>query len=318
MFAREFFSGGPGQKLLASGFDVNVLRTNDLLRKDEWKALDDAVVQVARRQLGALEDVRAAGLTRNLGSLGVLLDEYERVSDVDPAEQSMAGVTPGQRDQAAFELASVPVPITFRDFQINLRQLAASRRGNSAIDTTNSELCARRVMEKLEDTLFNGSTVSIGGNTLAGLTTATARITGSVTAAWSSATGEQILGDVIDMIADAEAQNYFGGFMLYVPVSWNAALRGDLKAGTDKMIRERLLEIDALQGIRGTASLTAEAVLVQMTRDVLDLSIASDITTVQWDSMGGMISNFKVMAAMAPRIKAPYGSGAKTGIVHYS
>jgi uncharacterized linocin/CFP29 family protein len=330
--APEILSGSPGKILSANGWDLRALRpvlrgngqairANDLLRKDEWKALDDAVVPAARRQLGAIEDMRAAGLTRNLGSLGVLLDEYEAVSDIDPAEQSMSGVAPGQRDLATFTLNSVPIPITFRDFQIHLRHLEASRRGGSGIDTTNAELCAQRVAEKLEAMLFNGSTVAIGGNAVAGLTTASSRITGSLTGDWATfptVTGDNIITDVLAMIAAAEDENYFGQFMFYVPVSYMQVLRNDFKANSDKTIMDRMMEIDAVQGVRGTTSLTSEVIAVRLTRDVLDLSIASDVTTVQWDEMGGMIQNFKVMAAMAPRVKIPATANAKTGLVHYT
>jgi len=34
--------------------------------------------------------------------------------------------------------------------------------------------------------------------------------------------------------------------------------------------------------------------------------------------MGGMIQNFKVMAAMSARIKIPASASAKTGLVHFS
>ena len=327
--AGEVFSGSPGKILAANGWDIRALRpyvrpgkplrANDLLSKDEWIAFDDALVQVARRQLGAIEDLISAGLTLNLGSLGVLISEYEALSTIDLAEQSMSGVAPGQRDLATFTLNSVPVPITFRDFQLHLRYLEASRRGGSNVDTTNAELCASRVNEKLEEVLFNGSTVSIGGSVQAGYTTASSRITGSTTADWGVATGAQIIGDALAMIADAENENYFGQYMFYVPVSAMQNIRNDFKADSDKTILQRLEEIDAFQGIRGTTSLGAsEVVAVRLTKDVVDIAIASPVTTVQWDEMGGMIQNFKVMAAMAPRIKIPASANAKTGLVHYS
>ena len=321
------FSGSPGKLLAANGWDLRVLRpavgvgplrANDLLRKDEWKALDDTVVEVAKRQLGAIDDLRSAGLVRNLGSLGVMFDEYEAVSYIDEAEQSMTGVTDGQRDLATFGLQSVPIPITFRDFQVHLRHLEASRRGGSNIDTTNAALCTRRVMEKLEDMLFNGSTVAPGATSVAGYTTASSRTTGSVTAAWSGATGEQILTDVLAMSSDAEDENYFGPFMFYANISAIQRTRTDFKANSDKTTLSRLQEVDAFAGIRGSASLTAESIAVQLTSDVVDLSVGADITTVQWDEMGGMIQNFKVMSAIAPRVKIPRSTNAKTGLVHYS
>ena len=92
----DVFSGSPGKILAANGWDIRALRpyirdnkplrANDLLRKDEWKALDDALVEVARRQVGAVEDLIAAGVTRNLGSLGVMIDEYEALSSINDAE----------------------------------------------------------------------------------------------------------------------------------------------------------------------------------------------------------------------------------------
>ncbi len=325
----EIFTGSPGKILAASDFDIRALRpyvrpnqpirANDLLRKDEWKALDTALVEVQRRQIGAIQDLEAAGLARNLGSLGVLFDEYEAVSDIDPAEQNMSGVAPGQRDLATFGLNSVPIPITFRDFQIHMRHLAASRRGGSNIDTTNIGLCAAAVNEKLEDMLFNGSTVQIGTAVANGYTNASSRITGSTTADWGTATGAQIVGDALAMIADAEGENYFGQFMFYSSVAAMQNIRNDYTAEFPGTILERLLQIDAFQGIRGTTSLAAsEAIAVRLTSDVVDLSVAAPLTTVQWDEMGGMIQNFKVMAAMAPRIKIPRSSSAKTGLVHYS
>lgn len=313
-------SGSPAVMLAMNGFNMGVLRTNDLLMQDEWKSLDSTVVGVARRQLGLVEDLRSNGLVRQLGGLGVLLDEYQSVSDLDPAEQSMAGITRGQRDLATFALNSVPIPITFRDFGINLRYLLASRRGSSAIDTTNAQLCARLVAEKLEDTVMNGSAVAIGGNTAKGYTNATSRITGSLTGnGWDDSATRTILADTFAMISAAEGYNYYGDFMMYVPVAYKGQLRDDHKANSDKTYLDRILEIDAIKGVRGTASLTGDqVVLVQMTPDVVDLSVAQDITTVQWDTDGGFNVNFKVMAAMAPRVKVPNSSAGKTGIVHYS
>ena len=96
-------------------------------------------------------------------------------------------------------------------------------------------------------------------------------------------------------------------------------IRNDYTAEHPGTILERLSQIDAFQGIRGTTSLAdAEAIAVRLTRDVVDLSVAAPLTTVQWDEMGGMIQNFKVMAAMAPRIKIPASANAKTGLVHYT
>jgi hypothetical protein len=59
-----------------------------------------------------------------------------------------------------------------------------------------------------------------------------------------------------------------------------------------------------------------EVLLVQLTSDVVDLPVGQDITTVEWDTKGGLQMHFKVMAAMAPRMKSD--ANGNTGIVHYT
>lgn len=310
-----FFS--TAHRLLESGMNVNSLRTNALLRDDEWKRIDDAVLAVARGRLAGIRDLRDAGLTRDLGGLGVLIAEYEKVSDMEPAEQSLAGVTEGEEDIPEFTLAGVPVPITHKDFRVNVRHLQASRTRGSSIDVTAAELAARLVAEKLEDTLFNGSNVRVGSSIIYGYTDFPDRTTGSVTADFASATGLQIVGDVIDMIADAEADNYNGPYGLYVTTAAMANLRDDYKTESDKTILQRVLELEPIQFVRSTSKLTGtNVILVQLTSDVIDLPVGQDVTTVEWDTKGGLSMHFKVMSAMVPRIKSDANS--QSGVVHYS
>ncbi len=321
---RSFLTGAPGRMLMNNGWDFRCLRpnasvvANALLRDDEWKAMDDTVVETAFRETGAMGDLRDFGLIRRLPNLGVLTDQYEAVSDVDPAEQEMSGVTPGQRDLADWELRSVPVPITFREFQLNLRYLQASRNGFGQLDTTNVDLCTRKVVEKLEDTLFLGSTVKIDNNTAFGYINHPDRITGSIGTAWTTDT-TTVIADVIAMMQLAEANNFRGPYALYIPVGYMSELRDDYKAESERTFLQRILDMEPIELVRGTASLTGDnIVLVQLTRDVVDLAIAQEITVVQWADMGGFIENFKVMAGIVPRVKQPHSSQTFTGIVHFT
>ena len=309
--------GNAGKRFAASGFNVKVLRTLDLLRKDEWKRLDETVVRVARSVLGAVADLRSAGLTRDLGSIGVMIDEFEKVSEIDEAEQNMTGIAPGQRDLPEYTLTGVPVPITFRDFQVNFRTLDASRTRGTAMDTVTAEMCTRRVAEKLDDMVFNGATIQVDGATILGYTTHPDRTTGSLTAVWTNAGTRDIITDVLAMISDLEGKNYRGPYILYVPVIYKSVLREDyttLKG--DRTYEERILAIEEIQKVASTVSLINEVVLVQMTSDVVDLSVGQDIVTVEWDDMGGLVSNFKIMAAMVPRVKS--SAINENGVAHYS
>jgi len=318
-------TGGPvahssvAAKLLTGGFRASSLRTNDVLRKEEWKQFDAVVVEVARERLGIVEDLITRGLTLPVGNaLGTTFVEWEQSGDMDPAELNMSGVTEGERDRMVFNLKGVPLPITHKDFNINIRALEASRKLGDSLDTTNAAVATRLVSDSLENLLMNGSTLSFAGQTIPGYTTAPNRSTGSVTANWSTvATGEQMVGDVLIMMGAAATVNMFGPFMLYCSVAARNRLNDDYKANSDRTTVERINAIDGIIGVRGTARLAGTVVLlVQMTRDVVDMVVGQQPAPIQWESQGGMIVNFKVMAIMVPRVKDD--AKAQSGIVHYS
>lgn len=318
---RGFIDSAPKSvqaRLLANGLDVNAaLRTNDLLRKQEWEQLDEALVRVARARLNGIADLRTAGLTRTLRGLGTLIDQFEQVSEFDAATQSMDVVTPPTEDTAEFNLVSVPIPITHKGFRISLRQLEASRTIGQPLDTTNVELATRQVVEVLESTLFVGSGIIIGGGEVFGYTNQPDRNTGTLTAAWTNAALRDIIADVIDMIAALEADGYFGPYTLYVPQDYWSELREDYKADSERTFMERILAIAEISAVKVTDALPANnVVLVQLTRDVVDLSIGQDITTVEWENMGGLLGRWIVMAAMAPRVKSDFEG--KSGVAHFT
>lgn len=312
---------GNAERLMAANGDLGALRSNSLLRYDEWKRIDDKVVQIARERLRVVSDIQAAGLTVDLGGLGVLISEYEKIGDMSPAQQSLAGVTEGEEDLPAWSLTGVPVPITHKDFRINVRQLLASRRTGQPLDTTAITIATRKVVELLESTVFNGSGIQIGANrTVPGFLNFADRVTGSLTNNdWANAatTGENILSDTLDMIAAAKAVNFYGPYVMYIPEEYEVVLMADFKTNSDKSIISRLLELSPLTAIRPASALpTGNVLLVQMTEEVLDMPVGADIQVVEWDTKGGLSMHFKVMTAMVPRLKSD-ANGA-TGIVHFS
>lgn len=310
--------GGVASVLLANGMNVNALRTNDVLRKDEWVNYDNTVVEIARERLIGVADLLNAGLRYDLpNALGTTKLEWEQISDMTAADINMSGVTPGRGDRQTFDLESLPVPIIHKDFSINIRTLTASRTTGQSLDTTQAAMAARLVSEKTEDLLFNGATIIGTNNAIYGYLTAPNRNTGSVTANWATATGEQIVSDVLSMIDDAVADNMYGPFMLYVPVDVHVHLGDDYKANSDKTIMQRLKEIPGIMDVKPSSRFGGQnIVLVQMTSDVVDMVVGMQPTPIQWDSNGGMTTNFKVMSIMVPRIKDDLNG--QSGIVHYS
>lgn len=311
-------SGPVAQRLMQNGFNINALRTQATLRKDEWIQYDTAVVEVARRRLVGVADMMAAGLVYNLpNALGTTKLEWETISDMDPAILSMSGLSQSQNDRVNFELESMPIPIIHKDFNLNIRTVMASRTTGQPLDTTQAQLSARIVSEGIETLLFDGSTTLGSNNALYGLTTAPNRNTGSLSAAWNTATGAQIVTNTLSMIAALVADNMYGPYMLYISAASYVHFGDDYKADSDKTIMERVSEIPGISGIRPSKDLADnEAVLVQLSADVVDIVDGIQPTTVEWEGQGGFIMYFKVMAIMLPRVRNT--QLLQSGIAHFS
>ena len=107
---------------------ASALRTLDTLRHEEWKFFDDALVQEAAIRLVGVGDLIASGFVRTVpNALGKTVFGYEKVTDMDPAMTSLDGLERTPNDRIEFSLNQLPLPITHKDFFINLRVLAASR-----------------------------------------------------------------------------------------------------------------------------------------------------------------------------------------------
>ena len=313
--------GGAAKRLLANGMKVNALRTNDTLRKDEWKHYDAAVLKVAQERLIGVADLMGSGLVYNMANgLGKMVLEYENVSTIESAQMSMDAVTRGNNDRVEYDLVSLPLPIIHKDFQINIRVLNASRTTGESLDTTMAELSARMVAEKMEELLFTGSSLySFGGGIIYGYLDDPNRNTGSLTAGWtaSAASGTTILTDLRNMKQASIDAKHYGPWQVYIPTAYETVLDDDFKAASNKSIRSRLNEMEGVRGIKVADKLTAaNVVMVQMTSDTIRWVNGMSPTTIEWQTDGGMVFHFKVMAIGVPQTRSD--QEGNSGIVHYS
>lgn len=309
------------QALLNNGMDPNAIRTNDTLRKEEWMQFDEAIIKVAEDRLTGVADLMSRGLVYNVANgLGTTVLEYEDMSDMEAAQVSMDAVTRGDGDRVEFDINYLPLPITHKDFQINIRVLEASRKLGNPLDTTMAELAARKVSEMNEQYLFQGaSAYAFGGGTIRGYVDAPNRNTVTLAQNWdaSGKTGEEILQDVRDMKQASINANHFGPWLLYIPTAYETVLDDDFKANSDKTIRQRILEIAGIDDVKVSDYLTANNVLlVQMTSDVVRMVQGLPLTTVEWQTQGNMVFHFKVMNILVPQVR--WDQTLQSGITHLS
>lgn len=298
--------------------------TQATLRFLDWKLLDSAIVKAAKPRLRFVGDLRAAGLTFNIpNGMSKTVLETETQSDISGASVSMDGLREGNRDRPTFELKNLPLPIIHKDFSYSARQVMASRNGGSPLDTTTAELAARRVAETAEQlALGTYGSYSYGGGLIYGITNFPDRITYALSSYLASSwVPSKFLKDVLAMKSASQAKFHFGPWILYVSQDWDQILDNDylLTGGVVAVqtLRERVKKIEGIQDVRTLDYLPAHTVvLVQQTTDVVREVMGMDITTLQWESQGGMQLNFKVMAIMVPQVRSD--NNGNTGIVHGS
>jgi len=298
---------------------VPILTRNATLRRDEWKQIDDAVTMAARERLRIISDFRGAGLTYTVpNGMGKTVLESDRMGDITPATISMDPARKSEGDRPETDTINLPLPVIHKDFFFNARQIAVSRNNGAGVDVTTAQLAARKVTEEAEK-LFLGTagTYSYGGGTVYGLTNYIGRLTKVLTHPDDSGwTPKMLVEEVLGMRQQSTDNNYFGPWMLYVSPNWDLHLDTDYSdAKGDNTLRERLKKINGITDIRTVDYLSGhQMILVQMTSDVVRLVNGMDITTLQWETDGGMRIHFKVMAIWVPQIRSDYDD--QTGIVH--
>ena len=320
------YIGGDPKKV--SSYKTTILNTNAAtLRRDEWKTLDAAIMEVSRARLGGVDDLISKGLTYNLGNaMGTTVLEWHDVSDAMEASLTMDGITRSMGDRPVYQHNYLPIPIIHVDYEINARVLAASRSLGNPLDTTSAERATRKVMEKMETMLFTDTTYSFGEadtrarNTIYSYVNHPDRNTVSLSVAWdnSSITGAGIIQDVLDMKQTSIAALHFGPWQIYIPTEYETVLDNDYDATTPgTTIRERIMKIAGVSGIKVIDTLTDDNVLfVQMTSDVVRLVRGMGLTAVQWGAEGNMVTKYKVMTIQVPQIRSD--QNGKSGIVHMS
>lgn len=299
------------------------------LRKDEWVSFDRSVLRATRQRLRAWADLRAANTYGGFDGFASMILEHETMSDPGEAFTDFDGLTEGRRDQPKFQLEGLPLPITHSPFWFSSRRLAISRKMGTPIDSVMAEAAGRRVAEEIEKTLIGsvtgktlsptnvaeyGSTPKVYGYTNFPYRITKTDITAPTTGGW---TPNALVDDVLDMIESLNQAGFFGPFMCYHSRDWSKWMDLDYSAAKgDNTLRDRIRKIDQIQDVRRLDFLTNTytLLLVQMTPDVVRAVNGMEFSTVQWESMGGMRLDFKVMAIQVPQIRADINGNC--GIAH--
>jgi hypothetical protein len=298
---------------------VLALNAPATLRKDEWKMLDDQVMDaVYTTPTRLFSDLRASVSSITIpNGMGKTIYEYQRASDIGPAKTSMDGIAESDSDRPVFDLTGLPLPIVHKDFQFSARQIEISRNGGPPLDAMMARLSARKCMEEVEKYTVGSQTFAFGGYNVYGYTNFPQRMTQTITAP-SSANHATTISELLSMRKKLTDKGYTGPFAVYMSPAWDQYLDEDYSTTKgSNTLRQRIGQIQGFGAVRTSYWLTGNTVLVvQMTSDVVQPIIGMDVVTLQWPSKGGMMINFKVMCILVPLLRAD--QNGITGIVHGS
>lgn len=189
---------------------------------------------------------------------------------------------------------------------------------------------------------YGGNSTQIGGygraSTVYGYTNFPNRLTNTnfyrPTGNGRSGTGwtpGDTLKDFLAALDQLRLNKFYGPFMVYTSNDWDQYLDNDyivaqgaggVSGLSVQTLRNRLRQIDGITDVRRLDFMFATQqtgpgsdaqnfypftfLFVQMTPDVCRAVNGMDITTVQWESVGGLRVNFKVMCIQVPQLRADF------------
>jgi hypothetical protein len=329
-----------GRKLVANSQGRVLTANAATLRKDEWAMFDNVVIKAARERLNAWNDLGTlSGTFGGFNGMASMVLEHETMSDPGEAQVSFDGLVQGPNDAPEFQLEGLPLPITHVDFFFSSRRLAISRKMGTPIDSSMAEAAGRRVAEAVEKTTIGSqvgaildpkNATSIYGRSVKvfGYTNFPDRLVKDDFSdpsdnGWDPAA---TLDDVLDAVESLRENKFYGPFMLYHSPAWSRYLDADYyrlessgAVAPTKTLRNRLREIEDIRDVKRLDLFTDttnpfQFIFVQMTTDVARAVNGMNMTTVQWETVGGMRLNFKVMCIHVPQLRSDhYGN---CGLLH--
>ena len=302
---------------------VRHLNIHSTLRKDEWTALDRAVVEAGKEVLVGVNALRSAGLVRQ-ESIAVSIAQYNKRSTTTDAQLAMNPLTDDERVRIDYRIAGVPIPFIFQGFQLDIRTLTASRQLGGGLDLETGAEAAYQVALAEEKLLFKGTPAiavsdQLGAlSTIYGYTTHPDRNTGSASGDWADTTNgyKFTMATLEAMKASLRADFYPGPYWLYLnSVNW-----GDIhliNTATDRQVMEVIRNDPEISRMEMSFQLaTGEVLMIDPRPRTVQWVEAASIRTVEWDEKGSLGTNYRVLAAATPLIKSDYDG--RCGVAHYT
>lgn len=301
-------------------------------RRDDWIEVDKEVQTSYRQRLKLVQILQQKVSVGGFNGWGKMSYEYDAMSDAHEAIVDMDGLSDGRSDSPMFIPRSVPLPFTHSDFWYSDRVLAASRaNGGQGLDLYSSEQAARRVAEKIEDTAIGITTGLTWGtranyfphdltSTVFGLTNYTNRNVKTNFTTPTSTNGPTSYNEFLAAFNTLYDDYVYGPFAIFHSTDWSTYMNSPFSTSggnhPSETLRTMLLKHPDVSSIERLDRLTSTftVLIVSLDKKYIRFINGMDVTTWQWDDLGGLRKNFKVGAVQATLPLSDYSG--RCGYLH--
>ena len=279
---------------------------NAVIPDQDWRMLTDEVNRIARQRRSISEALRSRGLAVPVDSIGRFSYEWQNLGDSSNANVALHLRTKINEEQIDHTLDGTPIPVIFKDYHLDERELEASRAsGVAPIDLSHLSEGAEKVAQAIETIMVSGdSNIVFRGNTLVGLTNSPNIQSQGAAGDWATATN--VTTTVRNAINVMRTNNHFGPFVLFVPSDQFSEMEQPWSTQATEPVREVVSRAHAsLEAIIEAPALTSgNPVLVEMQSRNVVMPVAQDIIPIQYDNpLNGGVT-IRVMAVLTIAIKA--------------
>lgn len=285
---------------------VDLLARGDApLTDSEWEAIDNVVVQAARRQLVARRFIQVFG---PLGA-GIQDIDFDTYGGTDRAAIDMLGRgegTPVESIQRIHE----KIPLVYKDFVLYWRDIETSRRVGLPLDVSTAAAAAAFVAQREDDLIFNGN-MELG---FPGLLTADGRnhVPGHN---WDDAGAA--FNDIVDAIQVLVDNGFYGPYAVAVSPRRFAQMHR-VYENTGVLEINHIRDV-ATSGVFQSPSIADYGMVLSTGVQNIDIAVAQDFIT-SYLGPANLNHPFRVLESLVLRIKRPgaictLGPGSSEGKV---
>lgn len=290
------------QALRYVGMDTGHITTEEALYIDERIVEAVAAATVGRKIFPVF----------TLPNAGIMTVRGYRRGSMSAATISLFG-RGGAKDRTEKTAFDVQVPVIEKEFDINWREIAASRGNGIPIDTQDAEEAALRVAADEDKLLLTGEYSGFRAMGVEGLSTATGRNTKASAGAWPA----NSLTDLSAAIGELEADNHTGPYACVLRSTWAAKLRALVSNTATKWI-DVVKDLFAAgifvsDSLFTSAAATTSGLVLEPSQQNFELLIGEDTNTKKEPDVRGNL-NCVTREVVAPRIKRPTSICEITGL----